>query len=112
VLDVQRFDLVNPYLAARGKGKVDYRAVTGDLTLVARLLKTPEGNVAGLDLSHLTDVEIPVTVRGPLADPKVRPTSAACSNRLQSSSFARKATRWKRSSRTRSRTRSRTCLGQ
>jgi len=73
VLDVQRFDLVNPYLAARGKGKVDYRAVTGDLTLVARLLKTPEGNVAGLDLSHLADVEIPVTVRGPLADPKVRP---------------------------------------
>jgi AsmA protein len=73
VLDVQRFDLVNPYLAARGKGKVDYRAVTGDLTLVARLLKTPEGNVAGLDLSHLADVEIPVTVRGPLADPKGRP---------------------------------------
>jgi AsmA protein len=73
VLDVQRFDLVNSYLAARGKGQVDYRAVTGDLSLVARLLKSPEGNVAGLELSHLTDIEIPVTVRGPLADPQVRP---------------------------------------
>ena len=73
MLNVQRFDLVNPYLAARGKGQIDYRAVTGDLSLVARLLKAPAGNVAGLELSHLTDIEIPVTVRGPLADPQVRP---------------------------------------
>jgi AsmA protein len=73
VIDAQRFDLSNAYLTARGKGKVDYRATTADLSLVARLLRAPEGSILGLDVARLTDVEIPVTVSGPMSDPKVRP---------------------------------------
>jgi hypothetical protein len=52
---------------------VDYRATTADLSLVARLLRAPEGSVLGLDLAQLKDIEIPVTVNGPMSDPKVRP---------------------------------------
>jgi AsmA protein len=73
IIDVQKFDLANAYLSARGKGKVDYRATTADLSLVARLLRAPEGSVLGLDLAQLKDIEIPVTVNGPMSDPKVRP---------------------------------------
>jgi AsmA protein len=73
VIDVQRFDLANAYLTTRGKGKVNYKATTADLKLVARLLRAPEGSVLGLDASHLTEIEIPVTVSGPMGDPKVRP---------------------------------------
>jgi hypothetical protein len=73
VLDVQRFDLANAFLTARGRGQVEYKQTTCDLDLVARLLKAPEGSVAGLELERLTGVDIGVTVKGPLNDPKVRP---------------------------------------
>jgi AsmA protein len=73
VIDVQSFNPANAYLTARGKGKVDYRATTADLSLVARLLRAPQGSILGLDLAQLTDIEIPVTVTGPMAEPKVRP---------------------------------------
>jgi len=73
VIEVQRFDVVNDFLKARGSGTIDRRAAACDLNLVATLLHTPEGEVAGESLAQLTGLDVGVTVRGPLDDPKVRP---------------------------------------
>ena len=39
----------------------------------ARLLEAPEGEVAGLPLDRIVGVDIPLSVRGSISEPKVRP---------------------------------------
>jgi AsmA protein len=75
-IGLQRFDGANDFLTARGDGEVDYRAAQCDLDIVARLERAPDGTIAGQPVARLTGLDIPVTVRGPLADPKVRPDVA------------------------------------
>jgi AsmA protein len=68
-----RFDVVNAQLRAHGQGTVDYGTGALDLDLTARLLEAPEGAVAGLSLDRIVGVDIPLTVRGTISAPRVRP---------------------------------------
>ena len=68
-----RFDVANSSLRAHGRGTVDYGTGALDLALTARLLEAPEGSVAGLSLDRIVGVDIPLTVRGSMSEPRVRP---------------------------------------
>ncbi len=68
-----RFDVANSSLRAHGQGTVDYGTGALDLALTARLLEAPEGSVAGLSLDRIVGVDIPLTVRGSMSEPRVRP---------------------------------------
>ncbi len=52
---------------------MDYGTGALDLALTARLLEAPEGSVAGLSLDRIVGVDIPLTVRGSMSEPRVRP---------------------------------------
>jgi AsmA protein len=69
----ERFDVANASLRAHGQGTVDYGTGVLDLDLTARLLEAPEGAVAGLTLDRIVGVDVPLTVRGTIGDPRVRP---------------------------------------
>jgi AsmA protein len=68
-----RIEVENATMRAHGKGTVDYGTGALDLELTARLLDAPEGKVAGLSLDRIVGVDIPLTVRGSLSEPRVRP---------------------------------------
>ncbi len=72
VLRNERFDFSSSFLRVRGRGDVDFGRNRLDLDLHARLLKVPPGRLLGIKLSRLQDVEIPVEVTGPVADPQIR----------------------------------------
>jgi len=61
------------YLKVDGKGTVDIPASTLDYRLVATVLKIPRESALGEEMQDVIDAQIPVTVSGALADPKVRP---------------------------------------
>jgi AsmA protein len=73
VIRNDQFDLMNPSMRARGAGTVNYGTGELDLSLTARLLEAPEGEVAGISLDRIVGVDVPLTVQGSLAAPKVRP---------------------------------------
>jgi AsmA protein len=73
VIRSESFDVANPSMRARGKGTVDYGTGAVDLALTARLLEAPEGEIAGLSLDRIVGVDIPLSVRGSISEPKVRP---------------------------------------
>jgi hypothetical protein len=73
VIRSESLDVANPSMRARGKGTVDYGTGALDLALTARLLEAPEGEVAGLSLDRIVGVDIPLSVRGSISEPKVRP---------------------------------------
>jgi AsmA protein len=73
VLRNDRFDFSSDFVRAQGRGDVDFGRGTVDLDLRARLLKAPPGRLHGVKLSRLQDVEIPIEVTGPIADPQIRP---------------------------------------
>jgi AsmA protein len=72
VLRNDRFDFSSSFLRVRGRGDVDFGRDRLDLDLHARLLKVPPGRLLGIKLSRLQNVEIPVEVTGPIADPQIR----------------------------------------
>lgn len=69
----ERFEVANPQLRAGGAGTINYGSGALDLALTARLLEAPEGAVAGISLDRVVGVDIPLSVRGTLTDPRVRP---------------------------------------
>ena len=73
VIRSESLDVANPSMRARGKGTVDYGTGALDLALTARLLEAPEGEIAGLSLDRIVGVDIPLSVRGSISEPKVRP---------------------------------------
>jgi AsmA protein len=73
LVDNERFEVANASLRAHGQGTVDYGTGVLDLDLTARLLEAPEGAVAGLTLDRIVGVDVPLTVRGTIGDPRVRP---------------------------------------
>jgi AsmA protein len=71
VLTNNDLDVTSQYLKVTGGGKVDVVNSQIDYTLMANVLRMPkDGAEANADL---VEAKIPVTVKGPLADPKVRP---------------------------------------
>jgi len=64
------------YLKVEGQGSVDLVKGELDYKLKTKVLRIPPEGTAGSDMRELVDVEIPVTVTGPLSDPKVRPDVA------------------------------------
>lgn len=72
-IDAERFVVANSALRAQGAGTVDYGSGALDLALTARLLEAPEGKIAGIPLDRIVGVDVPLTVRGTLAEPRVRP---------------------------------------
>ena len=73
VIRNESFDVVNSSMRARGQGTVNYGTGALDLALNARLLEAPGGEVAGISLDRIVGVDIPLTVRGSMSEPKVRP---------------------------------------
>ena len=73
VIRNDRFDMMSPSMRARGAGTVNYGTGELDLSLTARLLEAPDGEVAGVSLDRIVGVDIPLTVQGSLGAPKVRP---------------------------------------
>ena len=73
VIRSEHLDVVNPSMRAGGQGTVNYGTGALDLALTARLLEAPDGEVAGLSLDRIVGVDIPLTVRGSMSEPKVRP---------------------------------------
>lgn len=69
----EHLDVANSSMRARGQGTVNYGSGVLDLALTARLLEAPDGEVAGLSLERVVGVDIPLTVRGSISEPKVRP---------------------------------------
>lgn len=64
------------YLRARGKGTIDLATKAIDYRLVAEVYEIPaEG--AGAEMTDLKAAEIPITISGTLAEPKVRPDLGA-----------------------------------
>jgi AsmA protein len=76
VIRNERFDVANPSMRAHGSGTVDYGTGALDLELTARLLEAPEGEIAGISLDRIVGVDVPLTVRGSMSAPKVRPDVA------------------------------------
>jgi AsmA protein len=68
-----RLEFDTDFAQVRGRGDVDYGRGTLDLDLVAKLLKTPPGRFLGVEVSRVKGADIPLTVTGTLAEPKVRP---------------------------------------
>ena len=73
VIRNESFDVTNASMRARGQGTVNYGTGALDLALTARLLEAPGGEVAGISLDRIVGVDIPLTVRGSMSEPKVRP---------------------------------------
>lgn len=61
-------------LRVSGEGTTHLVNQSLDWRIKAAVLKAPEGDTAGM--SELERASIPVTVTGPLADPKIRPDLA------------------------------------
>jgi AsmA protein len=71
VLTNNDLDVSSQNLKVTGAGKVDVVNDQIDYTLMANVLRTPKD---GAEVTpDLVEAKIPVTVKGPLADPKVRP---------------------------------------
>ncbi|MBC7983552.1 MAG: AsmA family protein [Candidatus Obscuribacterales bacterium] len=71
VLSNKDFDMAMQYLHVTGEGSVDLVQNKLDYRLLANVLRIPkEGAEAN---AELVDAKIPVTVTGPLNDPKIRP---------------------------------------
>jgi AsmA protein len=73
VIRNDRLEVSNPQLRARGSGTIDYGSGALDLALTARLLEAPQGTVAGVSLDRVVGVDIPLTVKGKVSEPRVRP---------------------------------------
>ena len=65
------------FLRVRGRGDVGLGSGTVDLRLKARMLRVPPGRLLGMETSQLQGADVPVTVTGQIADPKVRPDVGA-----------------------------------
>lgn len=63
-----------PFIAATGSGTADLLQSTVDYRIKAIITKQPE--LAG-DVSELVGIEIPVSIKGPWASPKIRPEISA-----------------------------------
>ena len=72
-IKADQFVVANASIRAQGKGTVDYGSGALDLALTARLLEAPQGEVAGIPLDRVVGVDVPLTVGGTLAEPRVRP---------------------------------------
>lgn len=73
LIRTERFAVANPQLRAGGAGTINYGSGALDLALTARLLEAPEGTLAGVSLDRLVGIDIPLSVRGTLTEPRVRP---------------------------------------
>jgi len=71
------FQFSTDFVRVKGRGDVNFGAQAVDLDLKARLLKTPPGRLLGMELTRLEGTDIPLTVTGPLARPRVKPDVAA-----------------------------------
>lgn len=71
------FRFSTDFVRVKGRGDVNFGAQAVDLDLKARLLKTPPGRLLGMELTRLEGTDIPLTVTGPLARPRVKPDVAA-----------------------------------
>ncbi len=69
----ERMQFVTDFVDVKGRGDVDYGRSRVRLDLEAKLLRTPPGRLFGMKVSRLQGVEIPLTVRGTLKEPRVRP---------------------------------------
>jgi AsmA protein len=73
VLSNQDLVVAMQYLKVVGKGTVDLVKSTLDYRFNARVLRIPPEGTEGSEMQDLVDAEIPITAKGPLASPKVRP---------------------------------------
>jgi AsmA protein len=73
VMSNQDLNVAMQYLKVDGKGLVDLVNSTMDYRLNARVLRIPAQDPQAGEMQELVDAEIPITAKGPLASPKVRP---------------------------------------
>jgi len=73
VMSNQDLVMAMQYLKINGKGDVDLVNGTMDYRFNAKVLRIPREGTAGSEMTELVDAEIPITAKGPLASPKVRP---------------------------------------
>ena len=73
VMSNQDLDVSMQYLKVDGKGTVDLVNSTMDYKFNARVLRIPKETAEGTEMQELVDAEIPITAKGPLTSPKVRP---------------------------------------
>lgn len=73
VMSNQDLVVAMQYLKVDGKGEVDLVKGAMDYRFNAKVLRIPPEGTAGSEMTELVDAEIPITVKGPLASPKVRP---------------------------------------
>lgn len=71
------FQFSTDFVRVKGRGDVNFGAQKVDLDLKARLLRTPPGRLLGMELTRLEGADIPLTVTGPLARPRVKPNVAS-----------------------------------
>jgi AsmA protein len=73
VMSNQDLIVAMQYLKVDGKGLVNLVDSTMDYRFNARVLRIPAQESQGGEMQELVDAEIPITAKGPLASPKVRP---------------------------------------
>ncbi len=73
VLTNRDLNVATQYLKVTGQGTVDLPKSTIDYQLIATVLKIPREGAETAQEQDLVDAQIPVTVTGTLADPKIRP---------------------------------------
>jgi AsmA protein len=73
VMSNQDLNVAMQYLQVDGKGAVDLVKSALDYRFNARVLRIPPEDAQAGEMQELVDAEIPITAKGPLASPKVRP---------------------------------------
>jgi AsmA protein len=73
VMSNQDLIVAMQYLKVDGKGLVNLVDSTMDYRFNARVLRIPAQEPQGGEMQDMVDAEIPITAKGPLASPKVRP---------------------------------------
>jgi AsmA protein len=73
VMSNQDLNVAMQYLKVDGKGVVDLVKSTLDYRFNARVLRIPPEDPQATEMQELVDAEIPITAKGALASPKVRP---------------------------------------
>jgi AsmA protein len=73
VMSNQDLNVAMQYLKVDGKGTVNLVDSTLDYRFNSKVLRIPPEGTAGSEMTELVDAEIPITAKGPLASPKVRP---------------------------------------